>query len=51
MKKMNRSQSSYRQAKTLLTEDCEDGLMNKYASRHFVNKNQVLASKHMDANK
>lgn len=48
---MNRSQSSYRQAKTLISEECEDSLMNKYASRNYLNKNQMLASKLMDANK
>lgn len=34
MKKMNRSQSSFRQCKTLINEDESQNWMNKYASRH-----------------
>ena len=48
---MNRSQSSYRQGKTLLTEVYDDNLINKYASRNYVSKNQGVASKLMEANK
>jgi hypothetical protein len=52
MKKMNRSQSSYRPGKTLLTEACEDNFINKYASRNYPPKNQVnVAFNDMDANK
>jgi hypothetical protein len=35
MKKMNRSQSSYRQCKTLIAEEEGDNLVSKYASKHF----------------
>ena len=48
MKKMNRSQSSYRQAKTLPSEAYEDRLMNKYPLLHYMNKNQLINSKFID---
>ena len=48
---MNRSQSSYRQAKTLPSEAYEDRLMNKYPLLHYMNKNQLINSKFIDADK
>ena len=41
MKKMNRSQSSYRQVKTLINEDDGENWMTKYASRHQPPKNPL----------
>lgn len=52
MKKMNRSQSSYRQCKTLLNEDDSDTWANKYANRHNNSRNNLnIASSFIDANK
>lgn len=43
MKKMNRSQSSYRQCKTLITEEDHENLP-KYASKHFPTRHPNAAS-------
>jgi uncharacterized protein YegL len=52
MKKMNRSQSSYRQCKTLLNEDDSDTWANKYANRHNNSRNNLnIANSFIDANK
>lgn len=48
MKKMNRSQSSYRNCKTLITEE-PDSWQNKYASRHGQPKpNDLTANSLLD---
>lgn len=44
MKKMNRSQSSYRQCKTLITEDDHDNLVSKYASKNYATRLPNAAS-------
>jgi hypothetical protein len=44
MKKMNRSQSSYRNCKTLITEEEPDNWQSKYASRHGLPKPNDLTS-------
>jgi hypothetical protein len=44
MKKMNRSQSSYRQCKTLITEDDNENLISKYASKNYNSRNPNAAS-------
>ncbi len=44
MKKMNRSQSSYRQIKTLITEEDQDQMLGKYASKNYATRNPNLAS-------
>jgi hypothetical protein len=44
MKKMNRSQSSYRQCKTLITEEDSDNLVSKYANKHYPSRNPNAGS-------
>jgi hypothetical protein len=49
---MNRSQSSYRQCKTLITEEETENWMNKYASRHQPPKHTTnIISSFIDPNK
>lgn len=51
MKKMNRSQSSYRQCKTLINEEDAGDWLNKYASRQQSRNNLNLAHSYIDGNK
>lgn len=52
MKKMNRSQSSYRQCKTLITEEDNDNLISKHASKNYASRNPNVASNSfIDTNK
>jgi hypothetical protein len=51
MKKMNRSQSSYRQCKTLINED-DDSWVGKFPPRQQVPKQSAnLVNSFLDANK
>lgn len=50
MKKANRSQSSYRQCKTILNEDDSDSFLGKFASKPLA-RNVGIGSSILDPNK
>lgn len=51
MKKMNRSQSSYRQCKTLINEDDSDSWISKLHSRNNSRPQLNIANSYIEANK
>jgi hypothetical protein len=51
MKKMNRSQSSYRQCKTLIAEEDNDNIASKYVGKHFPARNPNTSNSFIETNK